>query len=542
MKYFILALAFFSVQKVSAQLKFVVEDFEGFANNPGDLKSNGVFVFGNTKAMIDEKQVAKKGYSGDRAIRLTQNAAPDFGGWGKGIGMNVELNASGDYLNFYVFQPSSNGMGSFKVELQEDDSGDGIYEANADDTWEYPVKPSKSDQWELVSIPLADMKDENTGGDGIFNIGYKTGKLLCFIVTFPSPQKSKKENYWLFDFICFSKGKLRSGNEIFDIPVTKSDACSLGAWSKEGNAADFVEIASGFENNFRNLSEKKIGVVHFFQPFAVDGGSYQNFYPSVDRINKVIQGGYIPMITLEDHFPNAKPNFRQPNLYSIVEGHFDVFFADWARQIKEVKGIVMLRILHEFNGNWYPWCISKNDNNPELLIKAYRHIHDIFRDQQVDNVRFIWCPNSTSFPQESWNYIVDAYPGDQYVDYVGLDIYNGAGNENSVWRSFRKEGIENYFTLTQLLPGKPLFVCETASRERRGDESQTAQSKPEWIRDMSVALCTDMSQICLLSWFNEKESFKVNSSPAAQKAFLNYVMKNEHFSSGPALLSKLLKP
>ncbi|MBA3972479.1 MAG: hypothetical protein H0X46_10145 [Bacteroidetes bacterium] len=279
-------------------------------------------------------------------------------------------------------------------------------------------------------------------------------------------------------------------------------------------------------------SDKKLGVIHFFQPFAVDGGNTQNLYPSVERVNKIVTAGYIPLITLEDHFVNAHPGMKQPNLYSIVEGHFDPFFKDWAKQIKMVNGVVLLRILHEFNGDWYPWCTVNNDKDPQLVVKAFRHIHDIFQKENVTNVKFIWCPNSLSFPQENWNYIMNAYPGDDYVDYVGLDIYNGAGKNIPVWRSFRKEGIENYFILTQQLSSKPIFICEVASRERSGSESQTAQNKSEWIRDMSEALSSDMSKVMLLTWFNEKESFRVNSSPASQKAFLTFIMNNDYFRSG----------
>jgi beta-mannanase len=260
----------------------------------------------------------------------------------------------------------------------------------------------------------------------------------------------------------------------------------------------------------------------------------------VERINKIIHQGYIPLITLEDHFVNSNPHIKQPNLYSIVEGHFDSFFVAWAKQIKQVNGIVLLRILHEFNGDWYPWCIANNDKNSQLLIKAYRHIHDIFNSQQVSNVKFIWCPNSMSFPQEKWNFIMDAYPGNEYVDFVGLDIYNGAGKA-AIWRSFRKEGIENYFILTQALPDKPLFICETASRERENYEPLSSQNKAEWIREMGKTLSSDMSKVKLLVWFNEKSTFKINTSSEAENAFSIFIWKNDYFKSGTNYFNTLLK-
>ncbi len=175
-----------------------------------------------------------------------------------------------------------------------------------------------------------------------------------------------------------------------------------------------------------------------------------------EMLSKVIEEGYIPLITLEDHFANLKPGMKQPNLYSIVEGHFDSFFNEWAKQIKQVKGIVLLRILHEFNGDWYPWCIANNDKKPELFVNAFRHIRNIFYAQDARNVKFIWCPNSMSIPQENWNFILDAYPGNEWVDFVALDIYNGAGKA-STWPSCINEGSENNFFATEknLKKGKP---------------------------------------------------------------------------------------
>ncbi|MES2590716.1 MAG: glycosyl hydrolase [Bacteroidota bacterium] len=537
-----------------AQLKFIVEDFEGCysGHSDSDNKQTGIFTFGNIKSAIINETAPQPAYLGQRYIQLTAGGKLSYGGWGKGTSINIELNYEQDYLNFYVYQPASNGKNIIKIELQEDDNDDNKYAKNVDDSWNYSRELinenySETKKWQLISIPLNKFTDSNNGGDGVFNINYKAGKLLCIIISFIEPAANKKVDHsngsavWFFDFICFSKGELPVGTDPSDAPAVSSEnGCSLGAWSKEGNTANFADIAINFEKNFSPESKKKLGVVHFFQPFAVDGGSTQNHYPSVERINKIIQEGYIPMITLEDHFVNTKPDQKQPNLYSIIEGHFDPFFIAWAKEIKQVNDVVLLRILHEFNGDWYPWCIVNNNKDPKLLIKAYCHIHSIFKQQNVTNVKFIWCPNSTSFPQEKWNYIMDAYPGNEFVDYIGFDVYNGAGKETPVWRSFRKEAIENYFIATQQLPDKPIFICETASRERQRNESSSAQNKAEWIQQMSQALKTDMSKVKLLTWFNEKETFKVNSSEESQKAFLNYILKDDYFKSGTKYLYSVL--
>jgi hypothetical protein len=45
----------------------------------------------------------------------------------------------------------------------------------------------------------------------------------------------------------------------------------------------------------------------------------------------------------------------------------------------------------------------------------------------------------------------------------------------------------------------------------------------------------------LLTWFNEKETFKINSSPESQKAFLNYIIKDDFFKSGSSYISPLFQ-
>ncbi len=531
---------FITSNQTKAQLKFLIEDFEGFADGTTDLRLNGVFSYGNIKLSV-EKSNSQLSYSGDRYLKVKRDGKLNYGGWGKGMNINVMLDAATDFLNFYIYQPSGNDTNSIKIQLQDDDNNSNAYEKEKDDVWEYLHKTNNKNDWQLISIPLSKFSDSNKAGDGKFNINYKEGKLLTILISFVDSKKPNTGQNWAFDFICFSKGKLPTGSNRFDAPAAAlNDHCSLGAWSQEGNSGTFTDISNTFENYFNASSNKKLGVVHFFQPFSFDGGKTQNSYPSVERINKVLHQGYLPMITLEDHFINMNPGTKQPNLYSIIEGHFDPFITTWAKQIKQVDGIVLLRILHEFNGDWYPWCTANNDKDPALLIKAFRHIHDIFTEHEVTNVKFIWCANALSYPQEKWNFVMDAYPGNDYVDIVGMDAYNGAGKA-AIWRSFRKEAIENYFILTQALPDKPFFICEISSRERWDSEPANSQTKSEWIRDMSKALSTDMSKIKLLAWFNENGKFKINTSPEAQQAYSVFIWNNAYFQTGTDHIHSLIK-
>ena len=139
--------------------------------------------------------------------------------------------------------------------------------------------------------------------------------------------------------------------------------------------------------------------------------------------------------------------------------------------------------------------------------------------------------------------MLDAFPGYQYVDYVGLDVYNGAGDKALPnWISFRAEAAQGYFDLTNAFPDKPFLICEVASRERKVVEKGELQSKAAWMAQMSEAIKSDFSKVRLLSWFNE-EKFRVNTSNEAKTAFSKYIWTDNYFKSGKeGLLKQDLTP
>ena len=65
-------------------------------------------------------------------------------------------------------------------------------------------------------------------------------------------------------------------------------------------------------------------------------------------------------------------------------------------------------------------------------LAAYRHVVDIFRSQNLTNVRFVWQMTAFSFESDTASRY---YPGDAYVDDVGEDPYNWGGcGPGGPWR------------------------------------------------------------------------------------------------------------
>lgn len=91
----------------------------------------------------------------------------------------------------------------------------------------------------------------------------------------------------------------------------------------------------------------------------------------------------------------------------------------WADTIKARGALTFFGFVHEpevkYQAHW---------GTPSQYIAAYRHVTDIFRSQNVTNVRFVWQMTAYAFRTGGSQAASNYYPGDAYVDDVGADPYN----------------------------------------------------------------------------------------------------------------------
>lgn len=79
---------------------------------------------------------------------------------------------------------------------------------------------------------------------------------------------------------------------------------------------------------------------------------------------------------------------------------------------------VIFRPFHELNGSWFWW--GKNHCTPDELKKLYQYTETYIRDQhQVHNLLYAY--NTDRFVDKAE--FMERYPGDDFVDVVGFDIY-----------------------------------------------------------------------------------------------------------------------
>lgn len=212
----------------------------------------------------------------------------------------------------------------------------------------------------------------------------------------------------------------------------------------------------------------------------------------LDWLKRITDHGAAPTITWEPWDPKAGVNQPAYRPAVIANGDFDAYINSWAYRLAAYGGPVYIRMFHELNASWYPWCAGVNGNTPEDLKAAWRHVHDLFVAAGAANVRWMWCPDAApgNVP------LPDLYPGDDVVDWIALDGYNwGTNREGSTWRSFPDIFDVAYRALT-VMTGKPLAIAETACSEQGGD-------KAAWITDTFAMLPESYPRIRAISWFNE---------------------------------------
>jgi hypothetical protein len=215
------------------------------------------------------------------------------------------------------------------------------------------------------------------------------------------------------------------------------------------------------------------------------------------------------MITVEPLITEAdgETEVEMP-ISTLVSGRFDRQIREDARIAAAYDGPILLRFAQEMNGAWFPHRSAE----PEQFVASWIRYVKIFRAEGADNVSFVWTPSVEGVvgarPMEPY------FPGDEYVDYVGLDGYDWGGDRDL---SFGEVFAASYERLTRL-SAKPVVIGETGAAPGPG--------KPEWIR---AGFLREVPQrfpaIVAIAWFSKdlsaagQRDWRIESPPEAAAAW-----------------------
>jgi glycosyl hydrolase family 26 len=274
-------------------------------------------------------------------------------------------------------------------------------------------------------------------------------------------------------------------------------------------------------HEFEAMTGHRPAIVHWYQPWGYTKGPYQ---PVLDRaaLEAVAARGATPMITWEAWGPR---NGVEPSrLRDIPTGAFDDYIDSWAHELRAFRAPVYLRLFHEMNNSRYPWAYGQNGNSAQDLIAAWRHVHGRFARAGAANVHWVWSPN-TENDLVSFSTI---YPGDAYVDWFGVDGYNGGRElDRDGWRSPSDVFSRSFDAFRTLSPTKPVMIAETSTMEEGG-------SKAQWINALYTDLPAAFPTLRAIVWFHAdfrskgEADWRINTSDAALEAFRTVVGPRVH--------------
>ncbi|GAA3374438.1 hypothetical protein GCM10020367_38290 [Streptomyces sannanensis] len=190
-------------------------------------------------------------------------------------------------------------------------------------------------------------------------------------------------------------------------------------------------------------------------------------------------------------------------LADIADGKSDEYIKKYAAEVAELRLPLAISFADEMNGWWNDW--GTRNNEPADYVRAWKHIHGLFTEAGAANVIWTWAPNVI---QPALSIDLKAYyPGDGYVDWVGLVGYFTTW-EGETFDTLFGPTIDAIRTFTR----KPLLLLETASEPT---EARTAV-----VRSLFAGV-QSRDDVLGFVWFdhNKRADWRLSSTPVALAEF-----------------------
>ncbi len=112
--------------------------------------------------------------------------------------------------------------------------------------------------------------------------------------------------------------------------------------------------------------------------------------------------------------------FKDQQAMNLYESWLDKL-ATYMKTLKGPNGEaipVVFRPLHEHTGSWFWW--GRDHASPEEYKRFWQHTVNYLRKQNVNNLLYAYSTDRFSSRED----YLERYPGDDYVDIVGYDLYH----------------------------------------------------------------------------------------------------------------------
>jgi hypothetical protein len=223
----------------------------------------------------------------------------------------------------------------------------------------------------------------------------------------------------------------------------------------------------------------------------------------------------VAMVPEEDHSATMK---------GCAAGDYNARWREFGRVIKS-RGFdenTIIRLGWEFNGDWYKWSAY----DPALYVNCWRNIVTTV-EEQAPKLRWDWTVNRGE--GSSVEDARKAYPGDDYVDIIGVDSYDAwpGATSQSAWR----EQYEGRFGLRfwgefAAAHSKPLSVPEWGVSLGHQFRGHNGGDNAFYMSKMTEFFRANASRLAYEAYFNEPDPYFSSAvfdpvqTPKASAAYL----------------------
>jgi len=256
------------------------------------------------------------------------------------------------------------------------------------------------------------------------------------------------------------------------------EGCYLGAYvDLDPSLKDIYKDANGKVHRLPGEFEKLAGKSHAMYFFYMGYGTKT----PIDWLKRLAKEGKFVHIALE---PNE-------GLGKVKD---DQYLHDMARDIKASGAKVFLRFASEMNGAWPVY-----GGDPGAYIVKFQMVAKVMHDE-APNVAMVWCPYTT--PKAT---VEEYYPGDEAVDWVGVNMYSVTYFSQDKSKPARKVRPADMlkFVYNHFAAKKPMMICEYgATHYSKVDDKNESEFAVSCIDELYSELRTQFKRIKAINYFN----------------------------------------
>jgi hypothetical protein len=199
---------------------------------------------------------------------------------------------------------------------------------------------------------------------------------------------------------------------------------------KQGLAGDPPSISNVGFGAYLGPAAKGVAALPAWESFAGAKATYALDFAAADNWDNITGPDWalspwwganrrlIYSVPLFPHKATEQAAKSGKRLAECGDGKFDSHWTQLGKNLVSHRlTTTVVRPGWEFDASWYVWAA---DGRRQDYVSCFRHVVSAMRAVPGQRFQFLWNPAVSlhSFPAEQ------AYPGDEYVDYVGVDVYD----------------------------------------------------------------------------------------------------------------------